>query len=86
MRQSLGLGVSPSRRTYIPKADRATEALALAALEDKIVQTGTVAVLNWIYDEFLGFSYGFRQGGGAIVLLLRLNPSKDAYVNFTLGP
>jgi hypothetical protein len=70
-----------------PEGGRATEALALAALEDKIVQTGTVAVLNWIYeDEFLGFSYGFRQGGLSIVLLLRLNPSKDAYVSCTLGP
>jgi group II intron reverse transcriptase/maturase len=35
--------------------------LAVAALEDKIVQRATVAVLNAIYEEdFLGFSYGFR--------------------------
>src|SRR6266849_10994437 len=34
---------------------------AVAALEDKIVQRATVAVLNAIYEEdFLGFSYGFR--------------------------
>jgi retron-type reverse transcriptase len=33
----------------------------VAALEDKIVQKATVAVLNAIYEEdFLGFSYGFR--------------------------
>ena len=33
------------------------------ALEDKIVQKATVAVLNAIYEEdFLGFSYGFRPG------------------------
>jgi retron-type reverse transcriptase len=33
----------------------------VAALEDKIVQRATVAVLNAIYEEdFLGFSYGFR--------------------------
>jgi RNA-directed DNA polymerase len=35
----------------------------VAALEDKIVQRATVAVLNAIYEEdFLGFSYGFRPG------------------------
>jgi RNA-directed DNA polymerase len=35
--------------------------LAVAALEDKIVQRATAAVLNAIYEaEFLGFSYGFR--------------------------
>jgi RNA-directed DNA polymerase len=33
----------------------------VAALEDKIVQRATTAVLNAIYEEeFLGFSYGFR--------------------------
>src|SRR5438477_4243361 len=39
--------------------------LAIAALEDKIVQRATVAVLNAIYEEdFLGFSYGFRPERG----------------------
>jgi group II intron reverse transcriptase/maturase len=37
----------------------------VAALEDKIVQRATAAVLNAIYEEdFLGFSYGFRPGRG----------------------
>ena len=37
----------------------------IAALEDKIVQRATAAVLNAIYEEdFLGFSYGFRPGRG----------------------
>jgi RNA-directed DNA polymerase len=50
---------------YIPKPDGRQRPLAVAALEDKIVQRATVAVLNVIYEEdFLGFSYGFRPGCG----------------------
>jgi RNA-directed DNA polymerase len=53
----------PSRRRYIPKPDGRQRPLAVAALEDKIVQRATAAVLNAIYEEdFLGFSYGFRPG------------------------
>ena len=53
----------PSRRRYIPKPDGRKRPLAIAALEDKLVQRSVAAVLNAIYEEdFLGFSYGFRPG------------------------
>jgi RNA-directed DNA polymerase len=53
----------PSRRSYIPKEDGSKRPLAVAALEDKIVQRAVAAVLSAIHEEdFLGFSYGFRPG------------------------
>ena len=55
----------PSRRVYIPKPDGRQRPIAVAALEDKIVQRAVMTVLNQIYEEdFRGFSYGFRPGRG----------------------
>jgi group II intron reverse transcriptase/maturase len=56
----------PSRRVYIPKADGRQRPIAVAAIEDKIVQRAVTALLNAIYEEdFVGFSYGFRPERGA---------------------
>ena len=55
----------PSRRVFIPKADGRERPVGIASLEDKVVQQAVVTVLSAIYEEdFLRFSYGFRQGRG----------------------
>jgi group II intron reverse transcriptase/maturase len=51
------------RRVFIAKDDGRLRPLGVTALEDKLVQRATVAVLNGIYEtDFLGFSYGYRPG------------------------
>ena len=76
----------PSRRSYIPKEDGSKRPLAVTALEDKIVQRATAAVLSAIHEEdFLGFSYGFRPGrsqhDALDALIVGINSRK---VNFIL--
>jgi RNA-directed DNA polymerase len=76
----------PSRRRYIPKADGRQRPLAVAALEDKIVQRATAAVLNQIYEEdFLGFCVLQRQKKGdgkksrKAAWKMRGGPSRSAF-------
>src|SRR6266446_952579 len=76
----------PSRRSYIPKEDGSKRPLAVAALEDKIVQRATAAVLSAIFEEdFLGFSYGFRpkrsQHDALDAMIFGISSKK---VNYTL--
>ncbi len=76
----------PSRRSWIPKEDGSKRPLAVTALEDKIVQRATAALLSKIYEEeFLGFSYGFRPGrsqhDALDALIVGINSRK---VNFIL--
>lgn len=53
----------PSRRVWIPKTDGRKRPLAVASLEDKLVQQAVLWVIQSIYEQdFLGFSYGFRPG------------------------
>jgi hypothetical protein len=60
--ERIGIAIAPDVHT---KADGRQRPLAVAALEDKLVQKATVAVLNCIYEEeFVGFSYGFRPKRG----------------------
>src|SRR5262252_6320218 len=75
----------PSRRQYIPKADGQQRPIAVAALEDKIVQKAVCAVLNAIYEEdFLGFSYGFRpkrsQHDALDALIVGIHCTKVNYI------
>jgi retron-type reverse transcriptase len=75
----------PSRRRYISEGRWPTTPVAVAALEDKIIQRAALAVLNAIYEEdFLGFSYGFRpkrsQHNALDALIVGISRKKVNYI------
>src|SRR3954452_3997237 len=74
-----------SRHNPQPLLNEVLYAARVAALEDKIVQKATVAVLNAIYEEdFLGFSYGFRprrsQHDALDALVVGISSTKVNYI------
>ncbi|WP_035571861.1 group II intron reverse transcriptase/maturase [Halonatronum saccharophilum] len=68
---------NPVRRKYIKKTDSGKmRPLGIPALEDKVVQTALVIIMENIYEQdFLPFSYGFRPNRNCHEALKNL--SKD---------
>ena len=64
----------PSRVVEIPKLDGTTRPLAIACVEDKIVQEACKRILERIFEPiFLPVSFGFRPGSSQHKALVALN-------------
>jgi group II intron reverse transcriptase/maturase len=56
----------PLRRSYIPKEDGGLRPIGIPALEDKVVQSAVVELVQAIYEQdFYDCSYGSRPGRSA---------------------
>lgn len=81
-----GYRAKPTLRGWIPKPDGRKRPLGVTSMEDKIVQQAVATVLKSIYEEdFLDFSYGFREGKNQHDALDRLYVEiSDQKVNWIL--
>jgi group II intron reverse transcriptase/maturase len=72
----------PSRIVEIPKLDGTTRPLAIACVEDKIVQEACKRILERIYEPiFLPESFGFRPGSSPHKALVALNWHLNSWSN-----